>query len=113
MKCKAKVDLHILGDTLLDLKSTSAKSASSFRASSESFGYYRQMAFYNLPIRAKRIILFASSKHEGKGNFSIELKNTSTEILKGYSEAVYLLKIAEEWRWINHKQYLTQYDTPN
>ena len=63
VKCKGKVDIHnpVL-NTIIDVKTTSDKSLSSFRSSCYKYGYHRQAAFYLDGFQAEQFIFVVIEK---------------------------------------------------
>ena len=63
IKCKGKVDIHNpITNTIIDIKTTSDKSLSSFKSSAYKYGYHRQAAFYLDGFQAKEFIFVVIEK---------------------------------------------------
>jgi hypothetical protein len=65
VECKSKLDV-LSTDTVVDLKTTSARSQGEFEQNVLRFEYDRQMAFYADSVCARRIVLIGISKRVNK-----------------------------------------------
>ena len=94
VRCKSKLDM-INGATVVDFKTTSARSLSAFVNCCKMYSYDRQMAFYADSINAKQVCLIGVSK-QAKRLFFVQKYTSSAFIAEGRRKYQYLLERIQE-----------------
>ena len=94
VRCKSKLDM-INGATVVDFKTTSARSLSAFVNCCKMYSYDRQMAFYADSINAKQVCLIGVSK-QAKRLFFVQKYTSSAFIAEGRRKYQYLLEKIQE-----------------
>lgn len=92
--CKSKLDI-IGTDTVIDLKTTSAKTQETFETDFVFYNYNRQATFYMQSIQAKKVIIVGISKTSDKIFFVTKNWNDHT-IIGGRQEITRLLTEIKE-----------------
>lgn len=92
--CKSKLDV-IHGTTVVDFKTTSARSLRAFVSCCKEYNYDRQMAFYADSIGAKQVCLIGVSK-KAKRLFFVQKYASSAFITEGRRKYRYLLQRVKE-----------------
>lgn len=87
--CKSKLDI-IQDDTVIDLKTTSAKTQETFETDFVFYNYNRQCAFYMESIQAKKVIIVGISKTTDK-IFFVSRSWTDNTIIGGRQEITRIL----------------------
>ena len=106
IKCKGKVDIqNPITNTIIDIKTTSDKSLSSFRGSSYKYGYHRQAAFYLDGFQAKEFIFVVIEK---KSPYNIGVYIAGDDFINhGREQYKQLLTTYEDYFLSNEKEINT------
>jgi hypothetical protein len=94
IRCRCKLDI-IRGTTIVDFKTTSARSLKAFVSCCQQYNYDRQMAFYADSIGAKQVCLVGVSK-KAKRLFFVQKYASSAFITEGRRKYRYLLQRVKE-----------------
>lgn len=89
LPCKSKID-SLFKKTVIDLKTTSAKTENEFKRNILAFKYNRQGAFYMDSVGAKRFIIVGLQKKAPFNIWKIEISKTDLDI--GRKQYLQLLK---------------------
>lgn len=93
LPCKSKLD-SLFKKTVIDLKTTTAKTEKAFRKSIIEFNYHRQGAFYIDSVQAKRFIIVGLQKQAPFNIWKIEI--SKAELADGRKKYLQLLKHAHK-----------------
>ena len=91
--CKCKCDL-IVGDVIIDLKTTVSASEKSFLYSINDYGYHRQAAFYKAVTGAKRFLFVAIEKSSPYECSFFELDDSA--LAEGAAQYEYALSVYKQ-----------------
>ena len=89
LPCKSKID-SLFKKTVIDLKTTTAKTEKAFRKSIIDFNYHRQGAFYVDSVKAHRFIIVGLQKQAPFAIWKIEI--SKAELQDGRKKYLQLLK---------------------
>lgn len=99
LPCKSKLD-SLFKKTVIDLKTTSAKTENEFKRNILSFKYNRQGAFYMDAVGAKRFIIVGLQKQAPFNIWKIEISKTDLEA--GRKQYLQLLKHGQKHGYFNN-----------
>ncbi|NME70169.1 PD-(D/E)XK nuclease-like domain-containing protein [Flammeovirga aprica] len=92
LECKAKPDLFIEGEVVLDLKTTSRNMRQAFEKQVLQKDFDRQISFYNIPIQAPIARVIGVSKTSKGRLFRLEWNKEDEYLVHGRKKAEVLLK---------------------
>ncbi|AZQ61017.1 hypothetical protein EI427_01920 [Flammeovirga pectinis] len=97
LDCKAKPDLFIEGEVVVDLKTTARSMKEAFEKQVLSRDFDRQIAFYNIPIQAPLTRVIGISKTSKGRLFRLEWEKDDPYLSNGKLKAdIMLKKLAED-----------------
>lgn len=96
LECKAKPDLFIEGEVVLDLKTTSRNMRPAFEKQVLRNDFDRQISFYNIPIQAPIARVIGVSKTSKGRLFRLEWNKEDEYLVHGRKKADLLLKKISE-----------------